>query len=47
MKRTEQILEAIDELTKEKGFPPSVREIGERVGLKSSSTTKGHLDLVA
>ncbi|MGI6834813.1 hypothetical protein RY280_16470 [Bacillus paralicheniformis] len=44
MKRTEQILEAIDELTKEKGFPPSVREIGERVGLKSSSTAKGHLD---
>ena len=44
MKRTEQILEAIDELTKEKGFPPSIREISERVGLKSSSTTKGHLD---
>jgi len=44
MKRTEQILNAIDELTKEKGFPPSVREIGEWVGLKSSSTTKGHLD---
>nr|WP_280157308.1 hypothetical protein [Bacillus licheniformis]MDH3166099.1 hypothetical protein [Bacillus licheniformis] len=44
MKKSEQILEAIDELTKEKGFPPSVREIGERVGLKSSSTTKGHLD---
>ncbi|MEC1259508.1 transcriptional regulator [Bacillus swezeyi] len=44
MKRTEQILEAIDELTKQKGFPPSVREIGERVGLKSSSTTKGPLD---
>ena len=31
MKKSEQILEAIDELTKEKG-------------LKSSSTTKGHLD---
>ncbi|MEK5503261.1 MULTISPECIES: LexA family protein [Bacillus] len=44
MKRTEQILEAIDKLTKEKGFPPTVREIGDRVGLKSSSTTKGHLD---
>lgn len=44
MKRTEQILGAIDELTNEKGFPPSVREISERVGLKSSSTTKGHLD---
>ncbi|WP_223831636.1 LexA family protein [Bacillus swezeyi] len=36
MKRTEQILQAIDELTKANGFPPSVREIGERVGLKSS-----------
>ncbi|MGN9866688.1 transcriptional regulator [Bacillus swezeyi] len=37
-------MRSIDELTKQKGFPPSVREIGDRVGLKSSSTTKGHLD---
>ena len=28
---------------KEKGYPPSVREIGEAVGLASSSTVHGHL----
>lgn len=28
---------------KEKGYPPSVREIGEAVGLSSSSTVHGHL----
>ena len=27
----------------EKGYPPSVREIGEAVGLKSTSTVHGHL----
>ncbi len=27
-----------------KGYPPSVREIGEAVGLASSSTVHGHLD---
>ncbi len=26
-----------------KGYPPSVREIGEAVGLASSSTVHGHL----
>lgn len=26
-----------------KGYPPSVREIGEAVGLKSTSTVHGHL----
>ena len=29
---------------KEKGYPPSVREIGEAVGLQSTSTVHGHLD---
>ena len=29
---------------REKGYPPSVREIGEAVGLASSSTVHGHLD---
>jgi repressor LexA len=28
---------------REKGYPPSVREIGEAVGLASSSTVHGHL----
>lgn len=29
---------------REKGYPPSVREIGEAVGLASSSTVHGHLE---
>jgi repressor LexA len=29
---------------KDKGYPPSVREIGEAVGLASSSTVHGHLE---
>lgn len=44
MKRRFAVLKAIEEITKEKGYPPTVREIGDRVGLKSSSATKGHLD---
>lgn len=27
----------------QKGFPPSIREIAEEVGLKSTSTVAGHL----
>src|SRR4051812_28540807 len=37
------ILEYIDQSVRERGFPPSVREIGEAVGLTSSSTVHGHL----
>ncbi len=37
------ILDYIVEQTKVKGYPPSVREIGEAVGLKSTSTVHGHL----
>lgn len=33
----------IKEEVKRKGYPPSVREIGEAVGLASSSTVHGHL----
>lgn len=43
MKTNERVLIAITDLIKEKGYPPSVREISERVGLKSSSTTYGHM----
>lgn len=39
-----QILEFIREHVKEKGYPPSVREIAQAVGLKSSSTVHGHLN---
>ncbi len=38
-----RILEFIRSEIAEKGYPPSVREIGEVVGLKSTSTVHGHL----
>lgn len=42
-KRQQDILTFIKEEVKGKGYPPSVREIGEAVGLASSSTVHGHL----
>ncbi|NGZ74482.1 transcriptional repressor LexA [Saccharibacillus alkalitolerans] len=42
--RQQAILEFIRTEVKSKGYPPSVREIGEAVGLASSSTVHGHLD---
>ncbi len=41
--RQQRILEVIRAFTAEHGYPPSVREIGERVGLSSSSTIHAHL----
>ncbi|WP_407271492.1 transcriptional repressor LexA [Radiobacillus sp. PE A8.2] len=41
--RQQAILEYIKEQVVDKGYPPSVREIGEAVGLASSSTVHGHL----
>jgi repressor LexA len=41
-----QILEFIAESVKERGFPPSVREIGKAVGLTSSSTVHTHLNIL-
>jgi repressor LexA len=38
-----EILEFIAEHLRERGYPPSVREIGEAVGLTSSSTVHSHL----
>jgi repressor LexA len=38
------ILDFIKSEVREKGYPPSVREIGESVGLASSSTVHGHLE---
>jgi repressor LexA len=37
------ILDCISEAVRERGYPPSVREIGEAVGLTSSSTVHAHL----
>ena len=41
--RQTNILEFIKEEIRRKGYPPAVREIGEAVGLLSSSTVHGHL----
>ena len=38
-----EIFEYIQSFTRERGFPPSVREIGEAVGLRSPSTVHAHL----
>jgi len=42
--RQRQILDVIVEHQQNKGYPPSVREIGEAVGLRSPATVKSHLD---
>ena len=41
--RQRQVLEFIDSEVRSRGYPPSVREIGEAVGLSSSSTVHAHL----
>jgi repressor LexA len=42
--RQTKILEYIRSVTKARNYPPSVREIGENVGLSSSSTVHNHLN---
>jgi repressor LexA len=42
--RQAKILEYIRTVTKVRNYPPSVREIGEAVGLSSSSTVHNHLN---
>lgn len=44
--KRQEILEYIGESVRERGYPPSVREIGEAVGLASSSTVHAHLALL-
>ncbi len=41
--RQREVLETIDAHMRERGYPPSVREIGEAVGLSSPSTVHSHL----
>jgi len=41
--RQRQILDFIKREIRRKGYPPSVREIGEAVGLRSSATVHAHL----
>ncbi|MBQ2061395.1 MAG: transcriptional repressor LexA [Oscillospiraceae bacterium] len=42
-KMQQRIYDYIEQTTREQGYPPSVREIGEAVGLKSPSTVHFHL----
>jgi repressor LexA len=41
--RQRQIIEVIERQLRDRGYPPSVREIGEAVGLTSPSTVHNHL----
>jgi len=42
--RQRQVLEGIHQIARERGYPPTVREIGERLGLRSSCTVQRHLE---
>jgi repressor LexA len=42
-KRQEQILDFLRSFAQTHGYPPSVREIGDAIGLSSSSTVHSHL----
>ena len=42
--KQEQILEYLKEVILAKGYPPTVREIGEKVSLKSTSSVFSHLE---
>jgi len=42
--RRQQILDYIERLVHERGYPPTVREIGKEVGLSSSSSVQFHLN---
>jgi len=43
-KRQKQVLEGIHKIIRDRGIPPTVREIGERLGLRSSCTVQRHLE---
>src|SRR5260370_9161649 len=42
--RQREILEYLREQTRTRAYPPTVREIGQAVGLSSSSTVQNHLN---
>jgi repressor LexA len=42
--RQRQVLEAVHKIIAKKGYPPTVREIGERLSLSSSCTVQRHLE---
>jgi len=42
-----RVLDVIVRLTHERGFPPTIREIGKGLGLTSTNAVSGHLDALA
>ncbi len=42
--RQRQVLDFIEQQMRERGYPPSVREIGDAIGLTSPSTVHSHLN---
>lgn len=44
--RQKQVLDYIEKCLVEKGYPPSVREIGQELGLRSSATVHSHLSSI-
>ena len=42
--RQQQVLDCIKQTVNDRGYPPSVREIGDAVGLSSPSTVHSHLN---
>ena len=42
-KRQIEVLTYIKQALRKQGYPPTVREIGQAVGLKSPATVHGHL----
>ncbi|QLG39413.1 MarR family transcriptional regulator [Paenibacillus sp. E222] len=43
-RREEEALQAIKEFFKDNRYPPTTRELGDMMGLTSSSTAHGYLD---
>lgn len=43
-KRQRDVLEAIERLTARHGYPPTIRELADEVGLRSTSSVHEHLD---
>jgi repressor LexA len=41
-----QILEFIISCQRERNFPPTIREIGDHVGLKSPATVANHIEVL-
>ena len=46
-RRQREILDFIEQQMRDRGYPPSVREIGEAVGLTSPSTVHSHLNTLS